>query len=370
MMSSRFLFTACQIGSEPALKAEIARRHPGFRFAFSRPGFCTFRIPDEPPGGRRTPPRDAPHLDAAFARTSGLSLGKATGSDNIALARGAWQALAPTTRTDASQRPLSNPPEPFRHLHVWQRDGALAGDLDLDPDAAAHVRAAGEAILAQSKDPVGLALNEHAAPGDAILDCVIVEPGEWWLGWHRASAAARASCWPGGVPNLAVPADMISRAYLKIAEALLWAELPVAAGDRCVEIGSAPGGSCQALLERGCVVVGLDPAEMDERVLAHPRFTHVRARAKDAQQRVFDGCRWLVSDANVAPTYTLDTVEPIVTRPEARIDGLLLTLKLTDEKLAAELPSFEARIRAWGYGRVRSRQLAFNRREVCVAARR
>jgi 23S rRNA (cytidine2498-2'-O)-methyltransferase len=103
-------------------------------------------------------------------------------------------------------------------------------------------------------------------------------------------------------------------------------------------------------------------------VLANPRFTHVRARAKDAKRNVFDGCRWLMSDANVAPTYTLDTVEPIVTAAGARVEGLLLTLKLTDPKLAAALPALQERVRAWGYRRVRTRQLAFNRQEVCLAA--
>lgn len=73
-------------------------------------------------------------------------------------------------------------------------------------------------------------------------------------------------------------------------------------------------------------------------------------------------------DANVAPKYTLDTVEAIVTQPEVRIEGLLLTLKLTDLALAAELPLFHKRIRSWGYRRVRARQLAFNRQEVCVVA--
>src|SRR5690606_12289031 len=123
--------------------------------------------------------------------------------------------------------------------------------------------------------------------------------------------------------------------YLKLAEALLWSQFPIAPGDRCVEIGSSPGGSCQLLLERGCYVLGIDPAEMDPPVLAHPRFTHVRARAKDVKRSLFSDCRWLVADANVAPTYTLDTVEPIVTHRGVRIEGLLLTLKLTDSKLTA-----------------------------------
>ncbi len=71
-------------------------------------------------------------------------------------------------------------------------------------------------------------------------------------------------------------------------------------------------------------------------------------------------------DANVAPKYTLDTIEAIVTAPRVRPEGLVLTLKLTDPKLAATLPAFEQRIRSWGYRNVRMRQLTFNRQEICA----
>lgn len=122
------------------------------------------------------------------------------------------------------------------------------------------------------------------------------------------------------------------------------------------------------MLERGCVVLGIDPAEMDQSILGHPRFTHIRARAKDLKRSLFHDVRWLASDANVAPKYTLDTVEAIVTHPKVRIDGLLLTLKLTDPAFAGDLPQFNKRVRSWGYRTVRARQLAFNRQEVCVVA--
>ena len=350
-----FLFTACQPGAEAALKQEVARRHPGLRFSFSRPGFVTFRLPETA--------TDAPPLElhSTFARTWGLSLGKVAGTNEAQMARELWKKLqGPYPAEDVAQ---------FRHLHVWQRDSALPGDLGFDASATPPAAAVGARLLAlrpTSAAPWALSLNESAASGDRVLDCVLVEPGEWWFGWHRA--ASPETRWPGGVPNLVVPANMISRAYLKIEEALQWSELPVQAGDRCVEIGSAPGGSCQALLERGCVVTGIDPAEMDALVLANPRFTHLRARAKDLKRSTFREFRWLMSDANVAPNYTLDTVEAIVTHPETRIEGLVLTLKLTDAAHAAKLPLFHKRIRSWGYALVRARQLAYNREEVCVVA--
>jgi 23S rRNA (cytidine2498-2'-O)-methyltransferase len=109
---------------------------------------------------------------------------------------------------------------------------------------------------------------------------------------------------------------------------------------------------------------------MDARVLAHPNFTFVRARAKDLKRSAFRDCRWLMSDANVAPNYTLDTVEAIVTHRDVHVAGLVLTLKLTSAALVAKLPSFAERVRSWGYDRVQVRQLAYNRREVCVVGTR
>ena len=71
---------------------------------------------------------------------------------------------------------------------------------------------------------------------------------------------------------------------------------------------------------------------------------------------------------NVAPNCTLDTVEAIVAYPQVSIRGMLLTLKLPDWDLAAEVPGYLERVRAWGYNVVRARQLAHNHQEVCVAA--
>ncbi len=358
MTPAKFVFAVCQIGFEAALKHEVGRKHPDLRFAFSRPGFVTFRMPDElaVETGASSP------LDfrAAFARTWGFSTGKVAGTDADQTARAFWKTVLEAYGAD----PLAQ----FRHLHVWPRDRELPGDTGFEAARATEARDAGHVIMRHRG--VGVpSINLHAEPGDLVLDCVLVEPNEWWLGWHRARAPE--TCWPGGVPGLQPPTGMISRAYLKLLEALLWAELPVRAGDQCVEIGSAPGGSCKALLERGCVVVGIDPAEMDPAVLAHQRFTHVRSRVKDVDRSVFRGCRWLTSDINLPPNYTLDAVEAIVGAPQAAIEGLVLTLKLADPAAQSdELPLYNKRIRSWGYPRVRARQLAFNRQEVCVVATR
>jgi hypothetical protein len=62
----------------------------------------------------------------------------------------------------------------------------------------------------------------------------------------------------------------------------------------------------------------------------------------------------------------LDTVDGVLTRAGARPEGLVLTVKLTEPALAERLSSIAERLRRYGYGRVRMRQLAFNRQEVCA----
>jgi 23S rRNA (cytidine2498-2'-O)-methyltransferase len=351
-MSARFVFAVTQAGAERALKNEIARVHPGLRFAFSRPGFVTFRAAEETAAGRPL------ELRSVFTRTWGYSIGKVVGDDDAALAVAAWRLVGEQMRETV-----------FPHIHVWPRERPLPGDEGFDGAADDLARTMG-ALLVERRPAAAAAATVNVEPetGELVLDCVLVERHEWWLGWHRAGSPETR--WPGGVPPIAPRERLISRAYLKITEALAWSELPAAAGDRCVEIGSSPGGSCVALLERGLIVAGIDPAEMDPAVLAHPRFTHVRARVKDVKRSVFRDCRWLVMDANVAPNYTLDTLDGVLKDGGARPEGLVLTLKLTDPTLAEHLPAIADRLRRYGFSRVRMRQLAFNRKEVCAVADR
>jgi 23S rRNA (cytidine2498-2'-O)-methyltransferase len=348
-MNPSFLFTVCQRGAEHVLKQEVAREHPNFRFAYSRPGFVTFKLPEGEPLDE-----DA-ELRCVFARTHGFSLGKVQGDTAERLAAAVWQL--------AGERA-------FDHVHVWQRDAALPGDGGFEPGLTPLAEEVGQVIAqrmpAAPHRPGPLLVNRVAKAGHRILDCLLVEPDQWWIGWHRASSMP--SRWPGGVPKIELPAEAASRTYLKTSEALLWSRLPIQPGDRCVEIGSAPGGSCQALLERGLHVIGIDPAEMDPAVLEHPNYTHIRARTASLKRSEFRGVRWLTVDSNVAPAHTLDEVEHIVTNRQVHVRGMLLTLKMPDWSLAEAIPEYLQRIRSWGYHYVNARQLAFDRQEICVAA--
>jgi 23S rRNA (cytidine2498-2'-O)-methyltransferase len=357
--AAQFVFMTCRAGAESALKQEIARTQPEWRLAFSRPGFLTFKqaadalLSDKTLSERRW----------TFAYTHGISLGRVTGSQLRDLAHQFWMNDGVTELASGDA-----PPD----LHVWQREPATgdAGEETFVTPLCHEFETALRAGAPESaKIERAMKRPRHASPRDGIvLDVVVVEPGEWWIGYHRA--IRRTQRWPGGAIPVRMPPYAASRAYAKIEEAIQWSDLPLAAGDECVEIGCAPGGASQALLDRGLFVTGIDPADVDPTVLEHPRFRHLKKRGTDVRRQEFVGVRWLAADMNIAPDDTLDEVEPIVTNPQVAFRGLVLTLKFSDWSVAGRVPEFVARVRGWGFRDVRVRQLVTGGQELCLVALR
>jgi 23S rRNA (cytidine2498-2'-O)-methyltransferase len=341
----QFVFVTCQVGAESAVKNELAREQPEWRFSYSRPGFLTFKLTTEAELGDDFWP------NASFARSFGRVLGRASGESTEALASDVWRIAGDQV---------------FDRLHVWSRDAAAPGHRGFEPGIDALAIDARRAILQAAPGNGAVSLDEPTTQGDRVLDCVLVDPAEWWVGAHQVTR--RVQCWPGGIWPGHVPDELVSRAYLKMAEALDWSNLPIKAGQRCVEIGCAPGGASQALLERGLRVTGIDPAEVDPRILQHGEFQHIKKRGSDLRRRDFQEFQWLVADMIVAPAYALACVRDIVTHRLVRIRGLIMNLKFAEWGLAEKVPDFVAEVRGWGYRRVRARQLSFQRQEICITA--
>ena len=323
-------------------------RYPNLKLAFSRPGFLTFKL-DEP----TTLPRRF-DLGCTFVRTAGWSLGKCSGDEAGKLASDVVDQVGDLD---------------FRHLHVWQRDSRIPGEQGFEPGVTPLACEVADMIQSAFKARNGshdFAVNEHAGPNDPILDIVMVEPGEWWVGTHTAVSIGQR--WPGGVPLLELPERLISRAYLKLREAVLWSGMPLLPGDSCAEIGAAPGGACQALLEMGMKVIAVDPARLDQSLNDEPNLIHLQRRGKEIPRKQLRDVAWLFTDINVPPNYTLDLVEDLVAHDDVKFKGMLLTLKMSDWELAERIPEYLERVKSWGYGFVKSRQLAFNRREICLMA--
>jgi 23S rRNA (cytidine2498-2'-O)-methyltransferase len=341
-----FLLCACQPGAEIALRERFAERFPGSRVGAWRKGVVTFRLPPAASGYR-----SAEILDAlVFARTVVHSLGQVTG------------LAAP---------PLAAAAAELAGDHAWQRVHCWSRQFTPGPPPPALAAAIAEARGAVAA-ACGIKVDSEpvARPGDLVLDVVLDTPERWWVGWHRAQDPA--GCWPGGIyppASAALPAGKVSRAWLKLDEAIAVFGIPCERGQQAVELGAAPGGACQRLLEAGMRVVGVDPAVVDPAVTALAGFTHWRMRARDVPLARFAGTDWLVADMNIDPSSTLAALGHVATARGVRLQGIVATLKIPNWSRAAELPTWLAAFRDRGFS-PRARQLSSGGRELCVVARR
>jgi len=357
--TAQFVYMTCRAGAEGALKQEVARLEPAWRPSFSRPGFLTFKNGGE----KQLDDRRLAERNWTFAHAHGISLGKQIGEQLADLVTQFWEHPGIVALV-SSGAPLD--------LHVWQREPAVDDNglvtnvtpLCQEIESALRAAAPATARLARTMPKHRRATDRNSQ----VLDVVLVEPGEWWIGHHVG--VSRHERWPGGAIPIQLPSHAVSRAYAKMEEAIGWSNLPIVEGDECVEIGCAPGGASQALLERGLFVTGIDPADVDPAVLEHTRFRHLKKRGTDVRRHEFEGVRWLAADMNIAPESTLDEVEAIVRHPGLSIRGLVLTLKFADWSHAEKLPELVSRVHGWGYRDVRTRQLVTGGQEVCLVALR
>jgi len=348
-----FAMIACQNGAQQVVVAEVASDN--WRLAFSRPGFVTVKrdvATDRLPRG-------------VFVRAASWSIGKTAGVDSNVMIAEVTELVRATGHV-------------FNRLHVWPRDRVPIGKFGFEPGVDEVTAVVASAIAAGlPRDIVTTAIaNEVAAPGDRVLDIILVDPANWWIGWHRVPGSAHATggdsiptTWPGGVQPLEPVVPVISRAYFKAAESIAWSGFNMRQGDVAVEIGSAPGGACGRLLELGLTVIGIDPGDMDPEIEENRNFSHIRARAGDIPRREFRGAKWLLVDSTVRPDQSLTTVENIITNRESSIEGMLLTLKLGGFEHADRIPGWIQRVKTWGAMDIRVRNLARGKVEVCLAAR-
>lgn len=339
-MSARFHFTTCRAGSEPTLKRAVARRHGGrLTPAFMKPQFITWKEVGE------VQARDRLSL---FARVSGASLG---------MCKTVAEVVEQVKKV--SSRPV--------HLHVFPRvapeDGVPAEEWQRMDAITAQIAHAGVSIQ-----------QEPPSHGDTVVDLVVGETDTepFFLGTHEHQPGCHLQ--PGGLPRLTVSAEVPSRAWLKLEQALAWRGWDTADwhGHTALDLGCAPGGATYALLNRGMHVIGVDTGEMDERVykLADTKgvtFEHWRIPAgKIDLGSLPSRIDLLVCDINLTPHQVLPMVERAQRHSPAR--RLILTLKLNTPELEDRAEEFLKAVRRFAPGPVYATQLAGNRREICVTS--
>ena len=342
----------CQIGTERFLKQEILERYHDLRAAFSRPGFVTFKASSDWDVKR------VGKIRSIFARYKGLSIGRQPNDETNSASKAVWEIVGDLR---------------FDRAHVFPRDLAVPGTNNFEPHIDRRCIEIQNQLVQTCpyRDQLAGGANDALCPAErkeTVLDIVTISPEEWYIGYHIADDWR--SCQPGGIVNLHRPFDSVSRAYLKFEEGLRWSGLPVRVGSRWLDIGAAPGGASQALLARGADVTGVDPAEISSVLCKNHNFRHLRGRLNQLKRNHFRKIRWIITDMNVAPNYTLDVLEDFALRKETSIQGFLFTIKMAKWELIADIPVYMQRIKRWGYANIALAQMQFNRQEIMVSVRR
>lgn len=356
-ITSQYLMTVCQCGSEAALKEEVEfaerpltiigapPRPLDLRPSFMKPGFVTFKA------DRTYSFDDLKEVDLSFARVIALQIDKGKIDSKIELVRQIPEKARAALR-------------PGDVIHVGHRDGKIETSLF----------AAYEVLSVKNELETRLMISpRELLRGARVFTGVQVSETEVWWGVHLHRQGS--FYYPLGVYPHEVPEGVPSRAWLKIEEALEWQGVSLMSGDTAVEVGSSPGGATWALLKRGLNVVGIDPAEMDAHLLKQEEaknFQHVRMPvAQVLREDLPDHVDWLLLDMNIAPQAALASVFRLGRRMRSTLKGVFFTMKLNEWRFGKELPQFREAIRQeLGFRHVQTKQLSSNGQEVLLVALR
>jgi 23S rRNA (cytidine2498-2'-O)-methyltransferase len=100
-----------------------------------------------------------------------------------------------------------------------------------------------------------------------------------------------------------------SRAYLKLWEALTLIGCRPQPGEKCLDLGSSPGGWSWALQQMGARVVSVDKADLAPEIARLPRIEHRLESAFALDPRSLGLIDWFFSDVVCYPTRLLALVE-------------------------------------------------------------
>ena len=342
----------CSAGSETALREELARDgHPGHQAA---PGVVTVEA-------------DAAGIDPVFARQALPDARAVEGPSVRALAEAAYALI---------EGAIDGWPGPF----------AIHAVAHAEPPPGLASRAAGvarelRALLAARRKR---ASRRERPPADvATVAGASTFDGRWLLVQLLALSRDRLlvsaapprplprggfdlAPWPAGDAPVTIDRAPPSRAYQKLEEALLWMGAEPGPGDRCVDLGASPGGWTATLRKRRAQVVAVDRAPLAPELARDPGVATVIGNAFTyAPPRPVD---WMVSDVVCEPPRSLGLAEHWVSSGLCR--NLIVTVKFKGQSGYGVLADVAQRLTAAGARFARVKQLAHNKNEVTVFARR
>ena len=244
------------------------------------------------------------------------------------------------------------------HVQAW------APDADPYQPLQATAASLGEAV-ALALEGAGVESPEKARELGAWLgQLCVLGPEQVAVGAVRAGEAL--SLGPGGRRRMWRESGSLSRAALKIEEALDRLGLSPGKGERCVDLGAAPGGWTQRLLARGARVIAVDPAKLAPELQKHPKLTHVQESAFSFSPD--EPVDWLFCDMAWRPLEVAQLLAKWARKGWA--DYLVANIKLPMNDKNPVLWRVRHTLAEAGWKELRIRQLYHDRDEVTVLARR
>ncbi len=257
-------------------------------------------------------PRDfEDELDHELAR-AGVAVTGTHGRLRIAEGRPVHAAWAANTWWDAEYIPVESIGHAARELRDRQRNWALY--------APAH---RGRAELVVEKLPYVAARPLEL--GEVAPDAPL---GSWTL-LERDLVLAATRCsnpFPNGEPVFVEDRDgPPSRAYLKLWETFARLRRQPRPGERCLDLGAAPGGWTWLLARSGAEVLAVDKAPLAPEVAALPNVTWQEGSAFALDPEAIGPVDWWCSDIIAYPDRLLE----LATRwlESGRVANLVCTIK-------------------------------------------
>ena len=250
-------------------------------------------------------------LDEELAR-AGVAVVGTHGRLRIAEGPAVHAAWSANTWWDAERIPVSSIGHAARELRDRQRNWAVY--------APEH---RGRAELVQDKLP-----HVSARPlelGEVAPDAPL---GSWTL-LQRDVVLAATRCsvpFPNGVPTFVEDRDgPPSRAYLKLWEAFARLRRQPRSGDRCLDLGAAPGGWTWRLARTGADVLAVDKAPLAPQVAELSNVSWREGSAFALEPEEVGPVDWWCSDIIAYPDRLLELVTRWLT--SGRVRNLVCTIK-------------------------------------------
>lgn len=266
------------------------------------------------------------------------------------------QVLAPPDAEQLAQVFVKQCPRPVA-VQVFAPDSD-AGNL-LSAQAQALARALCKKLVDGGCVVAADGSAAHKASGDLLQVCFL-DDNHVAAGLLKTTKAQ--SLFPGGRQRFSKPQQAPSRSARKLEEALSLCGHVPSPGEICVDLGAAPGGFSQVLLQKGCHVIAIDPGALSPGLARRVEHLRMNAFAFFPQEPA----DWVVCDMAYRPLEVAGLLARWGRRRWARF--LIANFKLPMKQRVSMVGRIADILQSGGWTGLKIRQLYHDRDEVTVIA--